>query len=276
MRLSYVRAVVGAVIAILPASPALAGAFEDAQARGHLLVGIRADYPPFAFIDSEGRNAGFEIDIARFLALRLMGSENRLKLAPVTGSRRIEAVAEKRVDLAIATLAMTEDRRAQVLFSEPYYASGVGLLARKDAPLRVWNDLRRRRVCAIEGAAYDAELNQFGAEMLRFPAAPAAFKALRDGQCEGLAYDDSALAARLIEADWSAEFRLALAPLQVVPWAVALRKGDEAFRALVDPVVGEMEQSGYIVALEAKWRLPPSAFARERMTRLRRAPAQNR
>ncbi|MGQ0676177.1 MAG: transporter substrate-binding domain-containing protein, partial [Rhodospirillales bacterium] len=176
----------------------------------------------------------------------------------------------------IASLATTDDRRAQVLFSEPYYASGVGLLARKDAPLRAWSDLRRRRVCAIEGAGYDSELVQLGAEMLRFPAAPAAFKALRDGQCEGLAYDDSALAARLAEADWSADFRLALPPLQVIPWAIGMRRDDEAFRALVDPFVLEMEQGGFIVGLEAKWRLPPSAFARERMARLRRAPAQTR
>ncbi len=276
MKQIILRAAMGAFLAVLISAHALAGAFEDAQARGRLLVGVRADYPPYAFIDSEGRNAGFEIDIARFLALRLMGSENRLKLVPVTGSRRIEALGEKRVDLVIASLAMTDDRRAQVLFSEPYYASGVGLLARKDAPLRAWADLRRRRVCAIEGASYDAELTQLGAEMLRFPAAPAAFKALRDGQCEGLAYDDSALAARLTEADWSADFRLAFAPLQVIPWAVALRRDDEASRALVNPVVAEMEQSGFVVALEAKWRLPPSAFARERMERLRRAPVQNR
>jgi polar amino acid transport system substrate-binding protein len=260
----------------LGAHPALAGAFEDAQARGRLVVGVRADYPPFAFIDSEGRNAGFEIDIARFLALRLMGSENRLRLAPVVGARRIEALAEKRADLVIASLAATEDRRAQVLFTEPYYASGVGLLARKEAPLRAWSDLRRRRVCGIEGARYDESLTQLGAEVLRFPAAPAAFKALRDGQCEGLAYDDSALAARLTEAEWSAEFHLALPPIQVIPWAIALQRGDEAFRALVDPVIAEMEQSGFIVALEAKWRLPPSAFAQERMARMRRAPAQNR
>ena len=258
------------------APPAQAGAFEDAQARGRLVVGVRADYPPFAFIDSEGRNAGFEIDIAKFLALRLMGSENRLKLAPVVGARRVEALAEKRADLVIASLAATEDRRAQVLFTEPYYASGIGLLARKDAPLRAWSDLRRRRVCGIEGARHDELLAPFGAEVLRFPAAPAAFKALRDGQCEGLVYDDSALAARLTEAEWSAEFRLALPAIQVIPWAIALNKGDEAFRAVIDPVIAEMEQSGFIVALEAKWRLPPSPFAQERMARLRRAPAQNR
>jgi polar amino acid transport system substrate-binding protein len=281
---AYGRAALGAALTIaaslailgLGLRPALAGAFEDAQARGRLLVGVRADYPPYAFIDSEGRNAGFEIDIAKFLALRLMGSENRLKLVPVTGSRRIKALGEKRVDMVIASLATTDDRKAQILFSEPYYASGVGLLARKDAPLRAWADLRRRRVCAIEGAGYDEQLVQFGADMLRFPAAPAAFKALREGQCEGLAYDDSALAARLTEADWSAEYRLALAPIQVVPWAIGLRRDDEASRTLVNPIVVEMEQTGFIVALEAKWRLPPSAYARDRMERLRRAPVQNR
>ncbi len=239
-------------------------------------MGVRADYPPFAFIDSEGRNAGFEIDIARFLALRLMGSENRVRLVPLVGQRRIEALIDKRADLVIASLALTEDRRAQVLFTEPYYASGTGLLARKEAPIRAWADLKRRRVCTIEGAAYDEQLAQLGVELVRFPAAPAAFRALRDGQCEGLAYDDSGLAARLTEAEWRGDFHLPLPPLSVLPWAVAMRRDDSAFRALIDPLIVEMEASGFIVALEAKWRLPPSAFARERMERARRAPVPTR
>lgn len=263
------------LLSILPClpSPAAAGAFEDAQARGRLLVGVRADFPPFAFIDSEGRNAGFEIDVARFLALRLMGSENRLKLVPLAGFRRLDELIDRRVDLVVASLATTEARRAQILFTEPYYASGVGLLARKDTPFKAWSELRQRRVCAIEGAGYEEHLSAFGIELVRFAATPAAFKALRDGGCDGLAFDDSALAARLVDPEWSGEFRLALPPLAVIPWAIGLRKGDEALRAMVDPAIADMEASGFIVALEAKWRLPPSAFARERMAR-RRTPAK--
>lgn len=276
MRRAPLSAFASAVLLFLLATKTFAGAFEDAQARGRLLVGVRADYPPFAFIDSEGRNAGLEIDIARFFALRLMGSENRLRLVPLAGARRVEALADRRADLVIASLAVTEDRRAQALFTEPYYASGVGLLARKDAPIRAWADLRRRKVCTIEGASYDEQIAQLGADLLRFPAPPAAFKALRDGQCEGLAYDDSGLAGRLSEAEWRGEFHLPLSPMSVLPWAVAMRKDDAALRALIDPLIVEMEASGFIVALEAKWRLPPSAFARERMARARRAPVQSR
>jgi polar amino acid transport system substrate-binding protein len=251
-----------------------AGAFEEAQARGRLLVGVRADYPPFAFIDGESRNAGFEIDIARFLALRLMGSENRLRLVPLAGTQRIDALMERRVDFVLASLATTEARRAQVLFSEPYYASGVGLLARKEAPLKAWSDLRQRKVCAIEGAGYDEQLAGLGIDQLRFPTTPAAFKALRDGACEGLAYDDSALAARLADPEWGADYHLPLPPLAVVPWAIGLRRDDLPLKQLIDPILQEMEASGFIVALEAKWRLPFSAFARDRMAKGRKPPGR--
>lgn len=252
------------------ATDAFAGAFEDAQARGRLQVGVRADYPPFAFIDGDGRNAGFEIDIARFLALRLMGSENRMRLVPLASWQRIDALQERRVDLVLASLAATDARRVQVLFSEPYYASGVGLLARKDAPFKAWADLRQRKVCAIEGAGYDEQLAQLGIEQVRFPATPAAFKALRDGGCEGLAFDDSALAARLADPEWGADFHLPLPAIAVVPWAIGLRRDDQAFKALIDPILQEMEGSGFIVAMEAKWRLPASSFARDRMSKGRR------
>ena len=65
-------------------------------------------------VDGEGRNAGLEIDIARYIALRLMGSENRLKLVPMAGFRRIDGLIERGVDLAIASLSMTDDRRSQI------------------------------------------------------------------------------------------------------------------------------------------------------------------
>ncbi|MCK6454064.1 MAG: transporter substrate-binding domain-containing protein [Alphaproteobacteria bacterium] len=272
MRLRTLLAFLAAVAAVVaPAGdPARAGAFEEAQARGRLLIGVRADYPPFAFIDGEGRNAGLEIDIARYLALRLMGSENRLRLVPLAGYRRVDGLLERRVDLAIASLAVTEDRRSQVLFTEPYYGSGVGLLLRKDAPIKTWADMRRRRVCAIEAAGYEEQLATLGVELARFPALPGALRALRDGGCEGLAYDDSALAARLIDPEWGNEFHLPLPSIGVVPWAIGLRREDDALRNLVNPVLLEMEASGFIVGLEAKWRLRPSQFARERMVQARR------
>jgi len=264
-----VAAAIG-VACLLSYGEVLAGAFDEAQARGRLHVGVRADYPPFGFIDGEGRNAGFEIDVARYLALRLMGSENRLRLVPLAGFRRIDGLLERRADLAIASLAMTEDRRGQVLFTEPYYGSGVGLLLRKEAPIKAWPDMRRRRVCAIEGASYEEQLAALGVELVRFPAMPAAFKSLRDGGCEGLAYDDSALAARLIDPEWGNEFHLPLPTLAVIPWGIGLRREDDTLRALINPILVEMEASGFIVGLEAKWRLRPSGFARERMVQARR------
>lgn len=272
----YVRALSVALVLVAPVigapaiAPANAGAFEDAQGRGRLLIGVRADYPPFGFIDGEGRNAGLEIDIARYIALRLMGSENRLKLVPMAGFRRIDGLLERRVDLAVASLAVTEDRRSQILFSEPYYASGIGLLMRKDAPVKAWADLKRRRVCTIDGAGYDDQIAALGVEFVRFSAMPGASKALRDGACEGLAYDDSGLAARLIDPEWGNEFHAPLPALAVLPWAIGVRREDDAFRGLINPILLEMEAAGFVVALEAKWRLRPSSFVRDRMAQARR------
>lgn len=258
----------------LTAAAARAGGFEDAQGRGRLAIGVRTDYPPFAFIDGESRNAGFEIDVARFIALRLMGSENRVRLVPLAPWQRLDALGDRRVDLVIASLAMTEQRRGQVLFTEPYYASGVGLLTRKESPLKAWAELRQRKVCTIEGAGYEEQLSGLGIELMRFPATPAAFKALRDGACEGLAYDDSGLAARLADPEWGSDFHLPAPPLAVMPWAIGVRRDDQAFKALLDPILQDMEASGYIVALEAKWRLPASVYARDRQARAKKPPGK--
>src|SRR3974390_605899 len=85
-----------------------AGQLEDIRARGVLIVGTKADYAPFGYRDAQGNIVGIEPDLAAELARRLQVS---LKIEPVLSSERIPALQAGKVDVIIATLGISEERR---------------------------------------------------------------------------------------------------------------------------------------------------------------------
>src|ERR1700686_3146685 len=63
------------ILAGLGATTAMTSAradeLQDIKSKGVLVVGVKADYPPFGFLNSAGQNVGIEPDLARDLAKRL-------------------------------------------------------------------------------------------------------------------------------------------------------------------------------------------------------------
>jgi hypothetical protein len=127
---------------IAASSEARAGTLDDIRARGILTVGTKADYQPFGFRNEAGQIVGFEPDLAAEIAKALGVS---LKLVPVVATTRVELLNSGDIDLVIATMNDTPERRKQVDFVEPsYYASGVNVLAPKAAHLHVLAAIARR------------------------------------------------------------------------------------------------------------------------------------
>ena len=57
--------------------------------RGYIIVGVKTDAKPFGFIDSNGANAGFDIDIAHYIAKELFHDPTKVKFIPVTDKERM-------------------------------------------------------------------------------------------------------------------------------------------------------------------------------------------
>ena len=233
--------------------------------RDKIIIGVKTDYVPFGFIDKQGQNAGLEIDIARYISTELLESADKVEFVPVVASNRIEFLQQGKVDLLIATMNDTEKRRQVIDFSENYYASGTGLLTRKDSGISSWDDLKDKKVCGIQGSFYNKELTEMGIEMVNFPGTAEAYTALKDGRCVGFAYDDSGLVGKLLEPKWSKDWHQAVPVILVQPWGMGIRKGDSQFLEAVNQAILKMEAEGFIVASEQKWKIPATEYAQQRM-----------
>ncbi len=232
-----------------------------------IVIGVKTDYTPFGFIDSDGKNAGLEIDIARKLTEEILDSEEKLEFVTVVAANRIEFLKQGKVDLVIATMTDTEERRQEIDFSENYYSSGTGLLTKQDNDIQTWEDLKGKKVCGIQGAFYNKDLTEMDIEMVNFPGTAEAYKALKDGRCIGFAYDDSALVGKLQESEWSKDWHQPLEPILQQPWGMGIRKGEEEFLAAVNDAILKMEAEGFIVEGEKKWEIPSTEYAKERRSK---------
>src|SRR5580700_4013652 len=224
---------VAIAIAFLVPFHARAGSLDDIRARGTLVVGTKADYQPFGFRDAAGTIVGFEPDLS----------------------------AE--VDLVIATMNDTPERRQQVDFIEPsYYASGVNVMATKSANLHVWQQLRDKPVCSVEGAFYLTEIkDRYGPDLHLYKDTNQVYDAVKSGDCVA-AYDDAAIIGQLQKPEWQ-DYEMPLRSILVQPWGIAVKQGNTELAAVVGDLVMKWHRTGHIQEVEKTWRIPPSIFAEE-------------
>jgi polar amino acid transport system substrate-binding protein len=121
---------------------------EKIKAAGKLVVGTSADYPPYEFHllnDKEGDLVGIDIDIAKVIASEL---GVQLEVKDLIFSRIFQALDSGQIDMAIAGLSPTEERKKVASFSDVYYQAIQCVIIRKENAERIKTieDLRGKKI----------------------------------------------------------------------------------------------------------------------------------
>lgn len=257
------RAVAVAALGLLGAAlaPARADVLDDIKSRGTLIVGVKADYKPFGFRDPSGAIVGIEPELAADVAQKL---GVKLELVPVVSSNRMEFLKQGKIDLMIATMSDTPERRRIVQVIEPlYYADFVNVMLTKNSPVKTWEDLKGKKLCGTSGAWYNKDVAQaYGAEIASFDGSDKPLLALKNGECIGYLYDQTFLAGKLTSDEWKQGYEIRLPGIKEAPWAMAVALGQDRFAKMLSELTVEWMKSGKIVALEKKWEVPPTEYAK--------------
>jgi len=248
-------------LSVIGTTAARAGVLDDVKKKGVLVVGTKADYRPFGYLDPSGKIVGLEADLAADVAKRL---GVKLELVPVVASNRIQFLQQGKIDLMIATTSDTPDRRKVVDFIDPnYYGSGTNVLAPKSAKITGWDQLKGKKVCLIQGAFYNKELQEkYGVDGVAFPGTAEVYTALRNGNCVGFAYDDTAIVGEMLKPEWSA-YEMPLDSILFVPWGIAVKQGEKDLVDFMAKTTIDWHKTGFIQQLEKKWGVKPTKFAQE-------------
>lgn len=118
------------VFALSATALAMSMGAASAQDKMKLKIGTEGAYPPFNNLNASGELEGFDIDIAKALCEE-MNAECEFVTQEWDGI--IPALQAGKFDAIVASMSITEERKQQVDFTDPYYTNSLTFVAPKDS-----------------------------------------------------------------------------------------------------------------------------------------------
>jgi polar amino acid transport system substrate-binding protein len=233
---------------------ALAQGLDEIKKKGTITIGMLVDFPPYGTVDAQNKPDGYDADVAKLLAKDL---GLKLNLLPVTGPNRIPYLLTNKVDLLVASLAVTPERAKQVQFSRPYSAATIVLYAPKKLNIKQPADLKGVRVAVARASTQDTALTAIapeGTEIRRFDDDASAMQALLSGQVDAIGCSTTVAAQIAKRAGDSYENKLVLKQQFM---AVALQQNQPDMLKAVNDFVAKNTANGELDKLYRKWLSSP-------------------
>lgn len=233
---------------------------DAVKKKGVLSVGVKADSRPWGYLDPQGKPIGMEIDLAKNVADRL---GVKFEAVIVQSSNRIQFLEQGRVDMLIATMYDTPERRRVIDMVQPhYYSAATNILAPKSANLKSWEELRGKKVCGQQGSVYNKWIERtYGASAMSLPTIEEGYAALRAGNCVGFVYNDLLLEMAAEQPIW-AGYTVPLKSEDRQYHSIGVRKGeaDTPFGKKLSEIVIDWHRTGYLKELNKKWGVPANEY----------------
>lgn len=224
--------------------------------KGVIRIGVFGDKPPFGYVDANGKNQGFDVEIAKDIATELLGSPDKIEFVLTEAANRVEYLKSDKVDLVLANFTQTPERAEVVDFAAPYMNVALGVVSPKEAPITDVAQLKGKTLLVNKGTTADAYFskNYPDINLLKFDQNTETFDALKDGRGVALAHDNALLWA------WAKEnptFDVAIGNLGPVEnIAPAVRKGNTSLLNEVNRLIAEFKANGKLKAAYQKTLVP--------------------
>jgi polar amino acid transport system substrate-binding protein len=213
--------------ATLPALPA------NIKQRRRFIIGVKCDAPPFGYINVQGNNAGFDVEIAKWFSRYAFGRDNRVTFVCAPTAVRESLLTTDRADLIISTFTYTADRDTRIDFSRAYYKATGRLLVKNDSPINSLADIAGKRIATTSGSIYDRWVRRCfsGAQLTVFDGITNSVLAFNQGRADAVMWDDTVLVG-VAAADRSS--KLTNDTFLELPYGIGIKQGNAALKRWVD------------------------------------------
>jgi general L-amino acid transport system substrate-binding protein len=182
---------------------------DEITQRGILRCGVNNTVPGFGFEGPQGQLEGFDIDFCKAFAAAVFATDDpqegtHYELIPVDADARFNALRAGEFDVLVRNTTWTSSRDGaeSVSFAHPNYYDGQAMLAPQQQ-FGAIDELDGAAICVTAGTTTELNLaDYFGAQNMDFQPVvledyDQIFQAFRQGRCDAVTGDRSALAGLL-------------------------------------------------------------------------------
>lgn len=271
---------IGAAIMAIAAA-ASAATLDRIRESGEIKLGYYADANPFSFSAGTSKADGYGMALCNHvteaiqhrLGIALLGAD----VVSVPFDPRFRQLLDGKIDILCTPVSVTLNRRKDVSFSIPVFPGGVRAVVSYDAPaaLRealseapasrvVWRGSPAAKVLdqatfgVVQGTAAKTLLSrrlatfQVGAKLVPLPDYRAGLQQVFDKKID-VFFGDRALILGAMNSETRHSVKVLDRRLTHEPFALALPRGDEDFRLLVDAALSDLYRSEEFRALHLQW-----------------------
>lgn len=266
------RLLSSAIAIALLSSPAfaeeLSGTLKKIKESGTVTLGHRDSSIPFSYLGTEpGQPIGYahdlQLKVVEALKQKLGIPELKVRYNLVTSQTRIPLVQNGTVDLECGSTTNNLERQKQVDFSVGIFEVGTRLLTKKTSGIADFADLKGKNVVTTAGTTSERLLKsmnadqQMGMNIISAKDHGESFLMLESGRAVAFMMDDVLLYGEMAKARKPDEWTVVGTPQSYEIYGCMLRKGDPAFKQVVDDAITATFKSGEINAIYDKWFLQP-------------------
>ncbi|WP_405868823.1 glutamate ABC transporter substrate-binding protein [Streptomyces sp. NBC_00005] len=237
MKLRKVTAASAAVLALAVAATAC-GSSDDKDSGssssgggGKIKIGIKYDQPGLGLKEPNGSFAGFDVDVATYVAGKLGYKPSQIEFVETKSADRENAIARGDVKFIAATYSITDERKQKVDFAGPYLLAHQDLLVKTDSDITKATDLNGKKLCSVTGSTSAQNVHDTiapKAQLKEYSGYSECIAALQSGAVDAVTTDDSILAGFAAQDKYKGQFKLAGLKLSNENYGIGVKKGDTA------------------------------------------------
>jgi polar amino acid transport system substrate-binding protein len=225
--------------------------------KGILIVGTSPPYGPMEFYDDSGNIVGIDMDIAKEIASAI---GVKLEIKDVDFDLLQNSIDSGEIDIAIASITITNERSEQTLFSAPYFNGGQVLVLRADdETINTVDDLNNKRIGVEDdrSSLKDNILNYVKNPLVKLyvdseelPYTTSVTSALKNNTLDAFVVDYIA-AISIIEEN--PDLKIFGEPFTQEFYGIATKKGNNELIDEINKILREMKRDGKLKEIENKW-----------------------
>lgn len=214
---------------------------KSALSDGVLTVGTNAEFPPFEYVGDNGEPDGFDIALMKAIGEKL-GVE--VVVENMEFASLVASIGSK-IDVAIAGMTITDERKESVDFSNPYYEAVQYVILPNDSEIAAAADLEGKTIGVQLGTTGDFIAEELTENVSQYNKAVDAVNDLINGRVDCVIIDknpalvfEGKFAGQVVAVD-GAQFEF-----EIEEYAIALPKGDTELAEKVNTALEEIKADG--------------------------------